>query len=276
MGGYIGSSVGNLANAAERKQTYSITTATTSLTGLAYTPTKVHVFHNGVRLVDGTDYTATNGTSITLTNAAQNGDEVVVISYPSFQTSDTVSAANGGTFAGNVTMSSDLNVDTIKNTSGTTLMDADLSIDIWRLTANFSTNAATITGWERPDDGYQATVNGLSESSGVFTFTKTGLYQISFNFTAQNGSSTDGSMGVIAYVSTNGGSSYDDAALAYSGDVDQGTNNSAGFVFHVNVTNASNTKIKFDTSSLASGTFIGGDTNQNYTHFSSIKVAPAQ
>ena len=74
MGGYIGSSVGNVANAAERKQTYSITTTTTSLTGLAYTPTKVHVFHNGVRLVDGSDYTATNGTSITLTNAAQNGD----------------------------------------------------------------------------------------------------------------------------------------------------------------------------------------------------------
>ena len=102
MAGYIGSNSGTLlSNAAERKQTYSITTATTSLTGLAYTPTKVHVFHNGVRLVDGTDYTATNGTSITLTNAAQNGDEVVVISYPSFQTSDTVSAANGGTFAGN-------------------------------------------------------------------------------------------------------------------------------------------------------------------------------
>lgn len=127
MGGYIGSNIGTIANAAERKQTYSITTATTSLTGLAYTPTKVHVFHNGVRLVDGTDYTATNGTSITLTNAAQNGDEVVVISYPSFQTSDTVSAANGGTFAGNVTMSSDLNVDTIKDTGGTTAMTIDSS-----------------------------------------------------------------------------------------------------------------------------------------------------
>ena len=173
-------------------------------------------------------------------------------------------------------MSSVLKVDEIQNTSGTSLMDADLSIDIWRLASSFSTNAATITGWERPDDGYQATVNGLSESSGVFTFTKTGLYQVSFNFNAQNASSADGSMGVIAYVSTNGGSSYDDAAIAYSGDIDQGTNNSAGFVFHVNVTDASNTKIKFDTSSLASGTAIAGDTNQNYTHFSSIKVAPAQ
>ena len=173
-------------------------------------------------------------------------------------------------------MSSVLKVDAIQNTSGDSLMDADLSIDIWRLTANFSTNAATITGWERPDDGYQATINGLSESSGVFTFTKTGLYQISMSFNANNASGADGSMGVIAYVSTNGGSSYDDAAIAYCGDTDVGANNSASFVFHVNVTNASNTKIKFDTNSLASGSVISGDTNQNFTHFSSIKVAPAQ
>ena len=134
MGGYIGASAGGVANAAERKQTYTITTATTSLTGLAYTPTKVHVFHNGVRLVDGTDYTATNGTSITLTNAAQNGDEVVVISYPSFQTSDTVSAANGGTFAGNVAMSGTLGV-----TGATTLSD-DLVVDTDTLFVDASAN----------------------------------------------------------------------------------------------------------------------------------------
>ena len=83
------------------------------------------MFHNGVRLVDSTDYTATNGTSITLTNAAQNGDEVVVISYPSFQTSDTVSAANGGTFAGNIAMSGTLDV-TGNSTVGGTLVNTGL------------------------------------------------------------------------------------------------------------------------------------------------------
>ena len=102
MAGFIGARASVVSSGAERKQTYAITTTTTSLTGLAYTPTKVHVFHNGIRLVDGTDYTATDGSTITLTTAAQNGDEVVVISYATFQTSDTVSAANGGTFAGNV------------------------------------------------------------------------------------------------------------------------------------------------------------------------------
>ena len=110
MSGYIGSKASVVSSGAERKKVFTITTTTTSLTGLAYTPTKVHVFHNGIRLVDGTDYTATNGTSITLTNAAENGDEVVVVSYASFQTSDTVSASAGGTFAGDVTVDNSLTV----------------------------------------------------------------------------------------------------------------------------------------------------------------------
>jgi len=85
MAGYIGSKASVVSSGAERKKTFTITGATTSLTGLNYTVGKVHVFQNGVRLVDGTDYTATNSTTITLTVAAQNGDNVVVISQASYQ-----------------------------------------------------------------------------------------------------------------------------------------------------------------------------------------------
>jgi hypothetical protein len=111
MAGYIGSRASVVSSGAERKKTFTITGTTTVLTGVSYTPTFVHVFHNGVRLVDGTDYTATNSTSITLTTAAENGDEIVVISYATFQVADayTKSEADagfvsvaGGTFAGNV------------------------------------------------------------------------------------------------------------------------------------------------------------------------------
>jgi hypothetical protein len=111
MAGYIGTKASVVSSGAERKKVFDITTTTTSLTGCSYTPNQVHVFHNGVRLVDGTDYTATNGTSLTLTTAAQNGDEVVVISYATFQTSDTVSASAGGTFSGDITISGSLSVD---------------------------------------------------------------------------------------------------------------------------------------------------------------------
>ena len=112
MAGYIGSKASVVSSGAERKKTFAITTSTTSLTGLSYTPTKAHVFHNGVRLVDGTDYTATDGTSITLNSAAENGDEVVVISYAGFQVADAYTQAEadaefvakaGGTMTGGLT-----------------------------------------------------------------------------------------------------------------------------------------------------------------------------
>ena len=93
MSGYIGSKASVVSSGAERKKTFAITTSTTSLTGLNYTPNQVHVFHNGVRLVDGTDYTATNGTSITLTSAAESGDQVVVVSYATFQVADAYTQA---------------------------------------------------------------------------------------------------------------------------------------------------------------------------------------
>ena len=164
MAGHIGAGMVGVANGSERKQTYAITQTTTNLTGLAYTPSKVHVFHNGIRLVDGTDYTATNGTSITLTTAAEDGDEVVVISNAGFQVSDTVSAANGGTFAGNVamsgtldvtgatTLSSDLNVGTIKDTTGT----------------NTAMNVTADGAVTRPNQPFGYAV-GTVQSTGVFS-----------------------------------------------------------------------------------------------------------
>jgi len=180
----------------------------------------------------------------------------------------------------------ELDLATIKDSTGTnTAMTIDTagdvtmsqaSVDFWRLTANFSTDAADITGWERPDDGYNAYINGLSESSGVFTFTKTGLYKFDFVVQAQNASGGDGSFGVVGYVSTNSGSSYDQAALAYNGEIDTGTNNGASFQMLINVTDIGTFRVKFQASSLSSGTFISGNTDYNFTHFSCIKLAPAQ
>jgi len=93
MAGYIGSKSSVISSGAAFKNTFAISTTTTSLTGVTYTVNRVNVFHNGVRLVDGTDYTATNGTSITLTSAAENGDQIVVTSQASFNIADTYTQA---------------------------------------------------------------------------------------------------------------------------------------------------------------------------------------
>jgi len=103
MAGYIGSKASVVSSGAENKKIFTITGATTSLTGLNYPVGKVHVFQNGVRLVDGTDYTATNGTTITLTVAAQSGDNVVVISQAAFQVAGAVSTS-GDSMTGNLSL----------------------------------------------------------------------------------------------------------------------------------------------------------------------------
>ena len=141
MAGYIGSKASVVSSGAERKTTITATSGQTSLTGLSYTPNQVHVFQNGVRLVDGTDYTATNGSSITLTVGAFADDQIVVISYATFETSDTVSASAGGTFSSNVSFNSGITIEgaiaeEVYTLSGTALDPDNGTIQIKTLSAN--------------------------------------------------------------------------------------------------------------------------------------------
>ena len=100
MAGYIGGKVAVSApQQIETKHTITATASQTSIPNVGYTVGAVHVYQNGIRLVDGTDYTATNGSTVTLETGATEGDQIVIVSHGSFETSDTVSKASGGTFA---------------------------------------------------------------------------------------------------------------------------------------------------------------------------------
>jgi len=105
MAGYIGGKVAVSApQQIETKHTITATASQTSIPNISYTVGAVHVFQNGIRLVDGTDYTATNGSTVTLETGATEGDQIVIVSHGSFETSDTVSKASGGTFAAGITV----------------------------------------------------------------------------------------------------------------------------------------------------------------------------
>ena len=71
---------------------------------LSYEANNIIVFLNGVKL-DATDYTASSGTTITGLSALAASDEVVVLAFKTFEVGDAVSAASGGTFNGDVIMS---------------------------------------------------------------------------------------------------------------------------------------------------------------------------
>lgn len=97
-----------LATPAKTTTTFpSVSTTVFTVTG-GYTIGQLDVFLNGVRLVTGSDYTATNGTSFTLTAAAVSGDVVQHTVYPTSPLS--FLSTGGGTVTGTVTLTSALDL----------------------------------------------------------------------------------------------------------------------------------------------------------------------
>jgi len=145
--------------------------------------------------------------------------------------------------------------------------------DMWRLTANTSdgTNADISANLERVDNasfGYIG--SGMSQSSGVFTFPSTGIYEVSC--VAMIICSSDINAMIEINVTTNN-SSYDPVVNLNAGNESgDRTNISVGGSTLVDVTNTSNVKVKFTTTSFGSDTRLSGDSTSNYTYFKFIRL----
>ena len=88
---------------------YTATASQTAFTGadangaiLAFSGNDVDVYLNGVHL-DSSDFTASNGDTITLSSGATVNDELVIRAFRAFTVTDTVSKSSGGTFAAEIT-----------------------------------------------------------------------------------------------------------------------------------------------------------------------------
>jgi len=92
---YLGRSA-KLSLKAQEKVSFLATAGQTAKTGLSYVPNFVEVYVNGILLTDTTDFTATNGNSVTFTVALALNDEVTVVSLKTFTVADhyTKSQAN--------------------------------------------------------------------------------------------------------------------------------------------------------------------------------------
>ena len=129
---------------------YTATSGQTTFSGaddnaatMSYTQQNLIVTLNGIVLEDGTDYTASNGTSIVLASGAAAGDELNVVAFKSFTTADMVPASTGGTFSGNVTVSGAFTSQGIDDNATSTAMTLDTSGNV--LVGTTSTNPTTGT-----------------------------------------------------------------------------------------------------------------------------------
>ena len=164
--------------------------------------------------------------------------------------------------------------DTINVAAGATNNLGITMADQWRLTAdtNQGTDGDVTTNWERPDNtGYGRIGTGLTESSGIFSFSQTGVYLINhFASMAVEDGDLNAEMRLLI---TTDNSSYAEASAPTSGNrgsADVNMSQSAQFLF--DVTNISTHKFKFDTSSFSTTTRLRGDTTVNETHFTVLRL----
>ena len=110
--GYIGRAPGDSAITIARK-TYEPTGVQTDFAFSAgYVNGYCDVYLNGVKLVNEKDYTATNGSTVGLTSAANNGDIVEVVAYKAFNLGVPLSDITGDlSITGSVSASSSITAD---------------------------------------------------------------------------------------------------------------------------------------------------------------------
>jgi hypothetical protein len=83
---------GSSVNGTSDRNTYTATSGQTTFSA-TYDSGYVDVYLNGVKLVDGTDFTATSGTSIVLSSGATAGDIVDIVAYGTFTLADHITEA---------------------------------------------------------------------------------------------------------------------------------------------------------------------------------------
>ena len=142
-------------------------------------------------------------------------------------------------------------------------------MDQWRLTTNTALGAGgayLTSNWERNDTAFSKIGTGMTESSGIFTFPSTGIWQIFFNGTS---SDTDKNRyaGVEIFYSTDSGSNYSPLGENWDSIHDSGsdvTYASFSGQGNLDVTNVSTFRIKVKVSG-ESAMEIMGSTSANRT-----------
>tara|TARA_A100001515_G_scaffold72017_1_gene57390 strand:+ start:1642 stop:2244 length:603 start_codon:yes stop_codon:yes gene_type:complete len=148
--------------------------------------------------------------------------------------------------------------------------------DQWRITADGTLSQSSVdvfsSNWERVDtDGFAQIGTGMTESSGIFTFPSTGIYQIVFNMPfSRNGGSTY--YGQARIETTEDNSSYNLAAAGYGSFGQNFGRNTATADFIFDVTDTSTHKVRFTGYSDNDSVRFFGGTGANLNSVTFIRL----
>ena len=156
---YLGRSA-KLSRKTQEKTSFLATAGQTVATGLSYVATFVEVHVNGILLTDTSDYTATNGNSITFTVALGLNDEVTIVSLKTFALADHYNKIEADANLAALVDSSPAALDTLNELAAALGDDANFSTTVNNSIALKAPIASpTFTG--------NATASGLIINSGA-------------------------------------------------------------------------------------------------------------
>ena len=128
--GYIGRNPGD-SSVIIAKQYYTAAGIQTDFSFSAgYTVGYLDVYLNGIRLVSPNDYSATDGSTVTLTAAAINGDVVELVAYKAFNLGNVTTAGGNFSVANDLTVGGDINVTGNSNITGNSNVTGTYNIGI--------------------------------------------------------------------------------------------------------------------------------------------------
>ena len=138
-------------------------------------------------------------------------------------------------------------------------------MDAWAISSNYSVSSGSntiTTNWYQfstaSNTHFPKKGDSMSQSSGIWTFPKTGFWTVDFMFGCYNVDNNSGTyFGFQMFFSTDTGGSYDRFYTAYGNMTD---NNDHGELFvraYIDVTNVSTNRLKFNTNMAASKTVFG-------------------
>ena len=227
----------------------------------------VAVFVNNVRQ-NVSSYTV-SGTSLTLggTISASDSCWILFLGRTVGTKTPAVGSVTNAMLAGSIATSKLADGSTFATTNGIT------NAQLFRVTSSFTGSGVITSNWEEADtDGSGSIGSNVSQSSGIFSFSTTGIYLIYFQLALYE-NVDQRLLQIQIQSSTDSGSSFDEAGTGYTflkqqSDVVFST---AQTQFMFDVDNTSTRKIRFYTGA-GSGTTNIGDTNANKTFATFIRL----
>ena len=146
---------------------------------------------------------------------------------------------------------------------------SDKMYDQWRLSENETIASAgeVVTDWERPTEtGTGTYITGMSHSSGVFTFPKSGIYRVQFTCTFYH-SDNKRYVGIQMYISTNSGGSFSEIAKNYTSIYENDNNAYATgtTTMYLDIQDASTYRVRFACNAQNDVTLYGANDETRTT-----------